>query len=361
MTTDLTPEFTTSLRGYDRIQVDDYVDTLREWLDAATARMQAAEADAAQMHDQMLRLRQRVGELEADAGQLAPRSLAAVGDRVARILALAQESAQAAEADAEAAATDIVIKAQQEAEELIRATRSRQVEAEAWLAQTTRKADQLVAQAEERAGLAAAQLTSDANARAAAAEAQAEQRAADLIAGAEAEAARLSEATRAERARALQELAARREALSAQIAGLEAQRDEVLAALTGLRESLHRTIGQLPAAVAPARASEPPMATDEAAAAAHFEAAPADHFEAAAAAHFEAAPADHFEAAPTGHFEAAPTGHFEAAPTGYGASEPSPARGGHIDLTQAMPTSERRPDDTQLFDQNEVSEAAGSQ
>src|SRR6202040_1670383 len=130
MTTDLSPEFTTSLRGYDRIQVDDYVDTLREWLDAATARMQAAEADAAEARDQMLRVRQRVAELEADVAQETPRSLSALGARSARILALADESAQAAMANAEAAATDVVIKAQQEAEELIRSTRARQVEAE---------------------------------------------------------------------------------------------------------------------------------------------------------------------------------------------------------------------------------------
>jgi cell division septum initiation protein DivIVA len=314
MTTDLTPEFTTSLRGYDRIQVDDYVDTLREWLDAATARMQAAEADAVQLHDQMLRLPQRVAELESDAGQQAPRSLSALGDRVARILALAEESAQAVQADAEAAATDTVIKAQQEAEELIGATRSRQVEAEAWLAQTTRQADQLVAQAEERAGMAAAQLTSDASARATAVDAEAQQRARDLVAHAEAEAARISEESRTERATTLQELAARREELMVQIGGLETQRDEVLAALTGLRESLHRTIGQLP--------STPLVA---------------------------------------------------ASPAPAAGVETDTERGDHadIDLTVAegtpparardRRTHAARPDDTQLFDQNEAQEAAGSQ
>lgn len=303
MTTELTPEFTTSLRGYDRIQVDDYVDTLREWLDAATARMQAAEADASQLRDQSMRLRQRLAELEADAGQEPPRSLNALGDRVARILALAEEGAQAVQASAEAAAAELVTQAQHDAEETIRSTRARQVEIEAWLSQTTRQADQLVAQAEERAALAAAQLTSDAETKAAATAAVADQRARQTIAQAEAEAAGLTEAAQAERARTLQELAAKREELTGHIRSLEAQRDEVLAALTGLRESLHRTIGHLPSAAAAPAAPAAPVAAPEPPTA-------------------EAEPAD-------------------------------------VDLTDASPA--RRPDDTLLFDQNEVEETAGSQ
>jgi cell division septum initiation protein DivIVA len=308
MTTELTPEFTTSLRGYDRIQVDDYVDTLREWLDAATARMQAAEADASQLREQTMRLRQRVAELEADADQEPPRSLNALGDRIARMLALADESAQAVQAGAESAAAELVTQAQADAEELIRSTRARQAEIEAWLSQTTRQADQLVAQAEERAALAAAQLTSDAEARAAATAAMAEQRAQELIARAESDAAELTDAAEADRARTLHELAAKREELTGHIRSLEAQRDEVLAALTGLRESLHRTIGHLPSAAA----ANPPAANPPAAA------QPAEEADRATAA----------------------------------ADEP-------LDLTEASAAG--RPDETLLFDQNEVQETAGSQ
>jgi vacuolar-type H+-ATPase subunit I/STV1 len=264
MTTDLTPEFTTSIRGYDRIQVDDYVDTLREWLDTATARMQSAEGEVIQLREQVGRLRQQATELESEANQHPPRSLAAAGDRIARILALSEEGAAAVQVDAEAAANELLARAQRDADERSRASLARQAEIEAWVAQATGQVEQIVGQAEQRAAMAAAQVTSEADARAAAHLAQAEQRATELVQQAQAEAARISEASSAEHARALLEMAAHREDLSGQIRALEAQRDEALAALTGLRESLHRTIGQLPGSPSQARhfvAGEPAVAT----------------------------------------------------------------------------------------------------
>jgi hypothetical protein len=277
MTTELTPEFATSIRGYDRIQVDDYVDTLREWLDTATARMQAAEGEAVQLREQVGRLRQHASELESEANQQPPRSLAAAGDRIARILALAEEGAEAAHVDAEGAANELLARAQRDADERARASLARQAEIEAWVAQATGQVEQIVGQAEQRAAMAAAQVTSEAEAGAAAHLTQAEQRATDLIQQAQAEAAKITEAASAEHARALLEMASHREDLSGQIRALEAQRNEVLAALTGLRESLHRTIGQLPGDPLPARhfaagqtevgaksqAAEPDMATGQ--------------------------------------------------------------------------------------------------
>ncbi len=253
MTTELTPEFATSIRGYDRVQVDDYVDTLREWLDTATARMQTAEAETVQLREHVTQLRQRLTQLEFDAGQQPPRSLAAFGDRVQSMLVLAQEGAEAVKADAETVGAEVIAKAHRDAQELARATLARQAEIEAWVTQATRQAETMVGQAEQHATATATKLTADAEARAASREAQAEQRARELVEQAQAEAARLADVASNERAQALQDMAAHREELAGQIRALEAQRDEVLAALTSLRESLHRTIGQLPAHAPAAR------------------------------------------------------------------------------------------------------------
>jgi cell division septum initiation protein DivIVA len=266
MTTDLTPEFTTSLRGYDRIQVDDYVATLREWLDTATARLERAEIEAGRLRDQVGQLQRRAADVEAQADQEPPRSVAALGDRVARLLSLAEEAAVAVEASAEAAALELVNQARIDADEVTLAARTRQSEIEAWLEQANRQAAIVVGQAEERAAAAAATITSEAEARAASREGQAEWRAREMVEQAQTEAAGIAEAARVERVRVLQELAAQREELTRQINSLEAQRNEVLTALTDLRESLHRTLGQQPAGISPsspARESTPsPSASD---------------------------------------------------------------------------------------------------
>ena len=130
MTTELTPQFAVTVRGYDRAQVDDYVDTLRNWHGNATARMQAAETEAAQLREQVVRLRQRVADLEQQTGQEPPRTITALGDRVTRILQLAEEAAAETRSEAESEARIIVAKAEDQAEAVASATRARQVEVE---------------------------------------------------------------------------------------------------------------------------------------------------------------------------------------------------------------------------------------
>jgi septal ring factor EnvC (AmiA/AmiB activator) len=84
-------------------------------------------------------------------------------------------------------------------------------------------------------------LVAEAESRVAAREAQAEQRAREIVQGAD-----------AQRARVLDELAAERTHKEAQLQALIGQRDEMLAGLTQLRESLQRSIGQLPGVATPA-------------------------------------------------------------------------------------------------------------
>jgi cell division septum initiation protein DivIVA len=235
MTTELTPQFAVTVRGYDRAQVDDYVDTLRNWHGNATARMQAAETEAAQLREQVVRLRQRVADLEQQTGQEPPRTITALGDRVTRILQLAEEAAAQTRTEAEAEARIIVSKAQDEAESIARASRARQVEVDTFLTSATEQAQQAVQQAEQRASEAAARLTSEAEARAAERETEAKQRSQQIVAEAE-----------ANRARVLEQLAAEQARARADVDGLRGKRDEIRAGLTHLQESLHTTLKELP-------------------------------------------------------------------------------------------------------------------
>jgi cell division septum initiation protein DivIVA len=104
LTPELAPEFAVTVRGYDRAQVDEYIDWLREWLSNATVRMESAEAESGQLREQLRRLQERVDELEVETSDQPPRTIGALGDRMTRILVLAEEGAATVRADAEAEA-----------------------------------------------------------------------------------------------------------------------------------------------------------------------------------------------------------------------------------------------------------------
>jgi cell division septum initiation protein DivIVA len=247
MTTELAPEFAVTVRGYDRVQVDEYVDTLREWLGNATLRMEAAEGENAQLREQVMMLRNRLTQLDQQLGDTPPRSMQALGDRVTRILELAEEGAIAVQADADAEAVSILGRARQDAVDLVRAAQTRQVEMEAFIAGASEQAAALVHQAEAQGAEAAQRMLTEAEARAKASdaeaasrEAQAAERARAIVADAE-----------AERERTLAHLKEEQDAIAAELQRLSAERDEVRDGLTRLREHLHRTISDLASAPPP--------------------------------------------------------------------------------------------------------------
>jgi cell division septum initiation protein DivIVA len=301
MTTELTPEFAHNLRGYNRVQVDDYVDTLRDWLDTTTARLQAAEAEVAQLRGYVGRVQQRVVELEAEAAQAPSRSLRAAGERVARILATAEETATEvvdearSEADALLArarsdastmmsraqpeATELLARARSEADqtlsqakthaaemvtvaslEAVRLTETARAEAdemrkaaeqhrsdaEVALGEANRQAEEIVARAERQSNTTYEEVAAETEARMTRREQEAGQQAAELVGQAETEAAGIRDAARADQQKVLAELAGQRAEAALQIRALEGQRDEVLARLAELRDSLRQTIGQMP-------------------------------------------------------------------------------------------------------------------
>ena len=126
------PRFATVVRGYDRMQVEDYVDHLNQWVEQADLRAQQYEAAAARAAGEVEELRRRVASADAGALTATPESMKALGDRVGSIMqssfqaakefhGQAEDTARARVAAAEESATRIVRDATAHADELSRA------------------------------------------------------------------------------------------------------------------------------------------------------------------------------------------------------------------------------------------------
>jgi cell division septum initiation protein DivIVA len=257
LTPELAPEFAVTVRGYDRAQVDEYIDWLREWLSNATVRMESAEAEAAQLRDQLRRLQLRVDDLEAETSDHPPRTIGALGERMTRILELAEEGAAAVRADAESDAERLLNEARAEADRLARGSQARQAELDSRLSNANERAQQIIAEAEATAAESVARQMLEVETRANGLEADAQQRARELVERAE-----------QERARILEQLTTEKAALDAHIEGLVAQRAEVLAGLSKLHESLSTAIVDAPAGTVSTadRLAEPDRSSDATAA-----------------------------------------------------------------------------------------------
>ncbi|RBY90978.1 hypothetical protein [Blastococcus sp. TF02A-30] len=146
------PHFRTALRGYDRVQVDNYV----IWAEAelAAARQAAAEqaARAAAHRAELQALRDRA----ATSGQAT--EYARLSERFAEMLRLATEEATAVREAGAAEAAEIVASARAEAEEIVGSARAeadltlrRAQKLEADAASRRAEAEQVVAAAQETA------------------------------------------------------------------------------------------------------------------------------------------------------------------------------------------------------------------
>ena len=252
------PEFAIALRGYDRDQVDEYVARLRDWMAEAQSRVDLAESAAEAERRDATALRDRLAELESKGPQLPP-SFESVGAKIARMLALAEESAaelrQRAEEDAEARLSQ----ARQAADQLLR-------NAEARLAEARSAADELLRNAETRS------------------REEAEARASDLITDARRLAGDIVRHAEERAAATVAEVEARHDRLTAEVAAILGRRQEIVEDLTRLRDAIDATItsraleaperppdsvttevGVTPLAPSPATASAPETPADPAA------------------------------------------------------------------------------------------------
>lgn len=88
------PEFAVAVRGYDRAQVDDYLDRLHRWLADADARTATAEAVRDAPARDLSALRDRLASAEQRAGAPTPESMSAFGERIGQLLQGAVDAAE---------------------------------------------------------------------------------------------------------------------------------------------------------------------------------------------------------------------------------------------------------------------------
>jgi cell division septum initiation protein DivIVA len=139
------PRFATVVRGYDRLQVDDYVEHLHRWIEQADYRAQQCEVAATRANSEADQMRRRLASVDAGTLTATPESMKALGDRVGNIMQSsfqaakdlhrrAEDEARGRAAAAEETATQIIAEATLRAEELSRAAEDLFVQAQEALA-----------------------------------------------------------------------------------------------------------------------------------------------------------------------------------------------------------------------------------
>ena len=224
------PEFTIAMRGYDRMQVDEYIARLGRWMDEAQARTAASEHAVAQLQRDNQELRRRITEVEEERGTPSA-AFEGLGDRLERMIADAVsdceeirqrgvEEANAAVATARKTAVDIVERTRAAVRQLEDAAKDDRRRAASALGDAASEADAVVAERLSAADQEAARLVDEASNRADAMINEAEQRRVRIIEAGE----------------------QHRRSVEEDIARLVRQRDHVLSQLTGLRSALEGAI-----------------------------------------------------------------------------------------------------------------------
>lgn len=222
------PSFTVSLRGYDRMEVDEYLDSLAE----ALGQVEEAEDRNRAMQAHVDRLNARIADLEEKIGNDVPRTGAVLAERIAILLRSAEETAADTIGRAEAAAAAMLDKAHEE-------VASAEDQARGAIA----RGDEQARRIEAAARAEAAEIVAEAEARASARTRQIEQWAEQVISHTRAEEARLLAEQKEQRERAESELKDRKEKAEAELQALADQRDAVAETIAGLRESLGQALG----------------------------------------------------------------------------------------------------------------------
>ena len=211
------PSFTFSKRGYDRMQVDEFVGTMAEDLE----QMEALRDQNRRLQAHVSRLNCRVKDLEERLSTDAPKTGVALGERIAILLRTAEEAAAETMARAEHEASSLTAQANakmMEADDMVRAAVARsEAQARGIEAAARGQAQEIIAEAE---ALAAARTR------------QIEQWTEETISR-----------TRAEEARLLREQEEMKRAARAELQELADQRDAAAAALGDLREMLGVALG----------------------------------------------------------------------------------------------------------------------
>jgi DivIVA domain-containing protein len=211
------PSFTVSLRGYDREEVDEYLDSLAE----ALAQVEEAEEHSRRLQAHVARCNSRIKELEDKIRADTPRTGAALGERIGLLLHQAEE-----------AAADVVARAETDASKTVAVAEARVAEAEDLMQSATTRAEEQARRIETVAKGEAAEIVAEAEARAAARTRQIEQWAEQVISH-----------TRAEEARMFVEQQKAKDAAATELRSLAEQRRAAAATLLSVREAIGRAVG----------------------------------------------------------------------------------------------------------------------
>jgi cell division septum initiation protein DivIVA len=226
----IAPEFTIAMRGYDRMQVDEYLGRLARWTDEARLRTEQAEKQLAEVQRINAELRKQASTARADTGTpaaaldgLGQRIEGALGQALSECDELRQRSRAQADmlmSAAKETAVDIVCRARTSVEELTAVAAEEREKAAAALARATDEAKGATAEQRAAAQREAEAILDHARKQAVNIQAEAEHR----------------------RARVLEAAEHHRRAVEDEVQRLVRQRDHVLQQLTGLRSALEGAI-----------------------------------------------------------------------------------------------------------------------
>lgn len=254
MAIDVSPNFTVALRGYDKEQVDHYLESLSQRSSDSDDQLYDLQEQVRYFESEQQRLLARIEELEAAIRTETPHTVAALGERLTLILSEAEEGAADTISQADARAEFLVAEAEREAETIRRQAEMFSAQASETLAGAQRQAEALAERLEAEARGKAASIVADAQARGQRRHDQIETWAQEVIAR-----------THAEQARMAEEFAKVRRQHEVELNALLGERDDAIAALRSLQGSLVRAIDRVPAldpgdTEPPASAGEPPHA-----------------------------------------------------------------------------------------------------
>jgi DivIVA domain-containing protein len=231
MAIDVSPNFTMALRGYDKDQVDQYLDSLSERTSDADEQLYELQEQSSYLESEHERLLARVEELESAIRTETPHTVAALGQRITLILSEAEEGASDTITQAEARAQYLVSEAERLAETTRRQAEMFSSQANETLAGAQRQAEALAERLEAEARGRAASIVGDAQMRAQRRHDQIESWAQEVIVRTQADQARLTE-----------EFVKVRRQHDADLQALLGQRDDAVTALRTLQGALIRAI-----------------------------------------------------------------------------------------------------------------------
>jgi cell division septum initiation protein DivIVA len=117
------PEFAHAVRGYDRYQVDDYIERLNEWAAGAHARALEAESTAQRQAEEIRALRDHLAEVEDERPAPPDHALKAAAERAAETVTVAVQQADEIRRRASAAADHRLDEAGRQAVAIVEAAR----------------------------------------------------------------------------------------------------------------------------------------------------------------------------------------------------------------------------------------------